>query len=240
MIDVTSGINDAVSSPDSERGPRVHLSFVILCLAVVLVPVGLATSWCFRRIESKYSHLVSRTAQDLRFVQEISYCSELTMETMLQLPYVQSADERTRLVGILTEQRVKTDRLYAQLANDAGDNRTRQMIDALAAKRRDLLQATDRFASSSQIRLKSETDVVNWQRLMTALTDYHRYCRDLAKNIETASLRSNEDVGKSIEKLRLLFFLMGICPIALCSLVLLGLFYFIRTTPIEVELSSAT
>jgi hypothetical protein len=221
----------------ASRDPLDNIfSFLLILLVVFFLLTVITIAWFLKRIDTDYSKLVAQTIADLRNVHDIAFHSSVTYTHLPELTLARDRQGRQDLLNLISEQMTVNDKLFEQLDHSLVRRTLRPRLEEMESKRRVYLSEYN--ALTAAINEGKEVDLrsLEWRRVSEAFVSYQNSCAKLAGQIERKSLQKSNDTTAGVVKLRLLFFALGILPLALALLLALAVLYLIWATPTEVEL----
>lgn len=212
------------------------LPALLVLLAIILLVVGATSAWAFKRMNDKYSQLVSQTTTDLEIVQNIALHSSLGYARVMELPAAHDNESRTELVQLIAGQRAANDKLFGQLDKSVASPKILACLRDVESKR--LLCRTEyiQFLGATERDKPLDPQSPEWRQMLSAFVAYQNACEELTSQLAERSIHAGIQSTREVRRLQILFFTLGILPLGLALILILLIVYLICVTPVELEL----
>jgi hypothetical protein len=229
--------DDRPQSEMSVNPERAPVRALLWLLAGLLVAVGLLSSWFFCRMEASYSQILDQTIRDLKNVQELALHSEVTDADILELAITRDPAKRSEIVRLIAEEQAANDKVCSELQHETASLRIQGFLEQVLTNKVRLEKEVNAIAQASEQGDGKSSDAAPLRRVIEEFIGYQKSCHDLADQVAARSKELNSQLNRKLDHLRLCFFILGVAPIGCALLLLLGIFYLVRNTPIEMDLS---
>lgn len=216
------------------------LPALLVLLAIVLLVVGATSAWAFKRMNEKYSQLVSQTTTDLEIVQNIALHSSLGYARVMELPAVHDHESRTELIQMIAEQRVANDKLFGQLDKSVASPEVIACLRDVESKRLVCRKEYADFLGATERGKPLDIQSPEWRQMLSAFVAYQSACEELASQLAERSIRASNQSTREVRRLQIFFFMLGILPLGLALVLILLIVCLICATPVEMELRDSS
>src|SRR5436190_6484990 len=146
--------SESPASATSGGGPRAGAAFgpivpLLAFLGLLLLAIGLLSSWVIKRMAEDYSRLIAQTALDLDRLHDISYHAGIGSATAIELIATQDPAKRDAMLRTIADERWANNAIFEELVSKAPDQKLRATLQEVLASRSVFTNRTDEFIQST-------------------------------------------------------------------------------------------
>jgi Four helix bundle sensory module for signal transduction len=234
--------SEAVERLKLEQRPRAGPIFgliipLLTSLALLLLAIGLVSSWIIKRMAEDYSSLIAQTALDLDRLHDISYHAGIGSATAIELVTTSDPSKRAAMLGTIADERWANSAMFEEMMRKASDKRLRAGLEEVLAKRAVFTNRTDEFIQNASTKPYGLA-TTNCLPVLESFVAYQKAVDSLSDLVRATSLQASAHLTRAATRFRFLLFAAGVLPILLGLLAIAGTLYLMMVTPHEVDLKS--